>query len=531
VASNSDPPLDPDSVEKPTAPETPELTKEELLELVELVDPEDGYEKHNVEEHFKFFRDPYLRGYVEPEGPIISLARNKDDYELPTQDQVRIPTDEESAILWDLRRAVLRRLRNPLKMDLDTIYDCYLRVPEPRMSYIDARLRHQIFQAFGWPEKKDSKSMLRYFAVVADVQSLGIPLTRAEWNGALSFAGRYVGWTTETETEAAIKLWREMEQEVNVKGSDVTFNILFDVASKAGNFELAEMVYREMENRGHRPNRYHHVSLIHFFGLKLETAGMRAAFREMVQAGEMIDTVVLNAIIRGFLRSGQDLMAERVYERMWASAQEERALEEPEAGEGDGKIRKPKKANSANMIARNRVFDKFITQMLMSFAKLGRRHPELRPVLQRATPIAPDLQTYRIMLNYYGIEMGDMNRVERLIVDMSQFGIPLHGAIFFSLFKSFALHGSRHPNVSWNRDRLDSIWRAFLRAYDENGGPTPDLEIRKWMAVWVLKAWMKCATRDEAMAAYEALRERWELDVVEEQFMIDFVAMAVWNGK
>ncbi|KAK4242202.1 hypothetical protein C8A03DRAFT_11586 [Achaetomium macrosporum] len=506
-----DPKINGDDASGHSRPQSPSRRPKRLRsftkkELLDLIDDYDGEEIGPVEEYLEYLRDPYLRGYAQPHTQKFTFARTAEDFAYPNLEQVIQAGEEEQKTLWELRFAVLTRLRSPHKVDLDHIYDLYQRLPEPRMLYIHARFRHQLLRALGQPDERDSASMLRYFAVIADAKNTGIPLTTAEWNCAIAFATKYVGTVTETEIEAALKLWREMEVEAGIKATNVTFNILFDVACKAGNFALAEMIYREMEGRGHQYNRYHYTSLIHFFGLKHETSGMRAAYKEMVNAGEMIDTVVLNAMIAGLLRSGEEGPAERLYERMKAAS----------LGDGDVGGNSP---DGADIPVRTTSSDRVITQALLMFAKIGRRHPPSRPSLQRMAPLAPDLQTYRILVNHYGVKRGDLAKAAAYIDEMKFFKIPLHHAIFLALFKGFAHHGG-YPRSPWSEQRLTGIWNALLDAVDSGAA---GLEIKTWLAVWALRAFARCSTRERVLDVYDALKARWSLSHADEQFMVDFL--------
>ena len=482
--------------------------------MLALVDPYDDEDPGTVEEHLQFLRDPYMRGYAQRDDPKITLARTRQDVDYPSLEDVTPANENQRSVLWNLRFAILTRLRNPHKVDLDNIYELYQQLPEPRMTYLHGRLRHFFLKALGQPVKRDSRSMLRYFSVIADVRDCGFSLTTSEWNAAISFASRYVGTVTEVETEAALKLWREMECESHVKATDVTFNILFDVASKAGNFVLAEMIYREMESRGHRFNRYHYVSLIHFFGLKLDTIAMRAAYREMVSAGEIVDTVALNAIISGLLRSGEEPAAEKVYDRMLKAAFAAAYAAAERRGD----------TNSKEMLiipSRNYLTDRAVTQALQMFAKLGRRQKHLQQLFQNnPVLIHPDLHTYRILVNHYGVTLGDLNKVAQFLDEMRFFQIPLHGAIFLALFKGFATHGGI-PRSAWSEQRLDGIWVAFLKAMDDG---VEGLFINTWLAGWILRAFQRCSSRERVLGAYEDLKNRWGLDRSDEQYMVDFLA-------
>lgn len=454
------------------------LSQEELLSLV------DQTQDTTIDEHLELTRDPYMRGYAPADGPDLAVSDRRDDKDFPSFYETREGGEHEQETLAKLWRAVQRRLRNPYKTDIEYIYGLYQSLPEPRMPYLHAKIRHGLMKCLG-REEKNSKSMLRYFSVVADIQSNGLRLTRPEWNAALSFAARYVGHSTETEATAAMNLWKEMEHDAGISANAVTFNVLFDVASKAGNFVLSEMLYKEMDKRGFKFNRYHHVSLIHFFGLKMDSDGIRAAYKEMVEDGEMIDTTVLNCVIAGLLRCGEEYAAERVYERMKAA--HERAPAMP---------------------FRNYMNDSAITKVLMMFAKISKQNPKLRRQFQKASPIVPDIQTYRILLNHYAVKMSALDKVAHYLDDMKWFQIPLHGAVFLALFKGFGLYGGPEGQV-WGPQRLESVWNAFAQALAEN---THGLYVDVWMAKWILRAFRKCDTGDRVREVWAELQPRCEMD-------------------
>ncbi|KAI0136789.1 hypothetical protein BJ170DRAFT_603193 [Xylariales sp. AK1849] len=476
---------------RPIALPPPKRLREELLAFV------DQYEDVTVEEQLEFLRDPYMRRYAPPATPKLTISDNVHHMYAPLPEDVQREGPEEQEIVTKLRASVFSRLLRPHSVDTDTIYDLYRALPEPRITFLPARLRHALLAALGVTERKNAKSMLRYFAVVADVKNSGFSLSGAEWNTAISFASRYVATTTVVEAEAALHLWREMEHEAGIKGNEATFNILFDAASKAGKFALAEMIYQEMNTRGIHFNRYHHVSLIHFFGLKMDASGVRAAYKEMVQAGEIIDSLTLNCVITGLLRSGEDDAAERVYEKMKTSDERSKLIPH-----------------------RDYAFNKMVTKVLMMFAKMGRVNPEMHSGLQGTGMVTPDLHTYRILLNHFGVRRGQMSKVAQYLDEMKFFRVPLHGAIFLALFKGFAVHGAVTAS-EWSLQRLTSVWGAFLDAYDAGAD---GLYINTWIAMWALRAFARCSqSRQHVLAVYEDLKLRWDLDATNESFMLDFL--------
>lgn len=533
--------------------------KQDMLALVDQI------QQGTVDDYLDYQRDPYMRGYAPSDGPDITVSDRADDKDFPDFSEVRGGGDPIQRTVAKLWRATQRRLSNPHKTDIDYIYSLYEQLPEPRISYLHSKIRHKFLMVLG-REDKHRTSMLRYFAVFEDIQRAGLRLTRAEWNAGIAFAARWVGHTTERETSAALRMWKEMETVAGIQGNAVTFNILFDVASKAGNYVLAEMLYKEMVKRNLPWNRYHHVSLIHFFGLKMDSDGVRAAYKEMVEAGELIDTVVLNCVIAGFLRCGEEYAAERVYERMKLA--HERAVAMPYRNYMDNNVitkvlmmfaRVSKTASRKRRSKRNAKGDaevdiggstndasKVDSKGDFKADFKGESHDEghgasdneldadaesdgdggaLRKHFQKQSPLVPNMQTYRILLNHYAVRLSALDKVVHFLDDMKWFQVPLHGAIFLALFKGFALHGG--PGQHWSIERLDTVYKAFQIALAENAN---GIYVDAWMARWILRAFRRCDTEEKVLEVWAELEPRCELDFdprdVEhfEDFLVDLLS-------
>ncbi|KAF9871220.1 hypothetical protein CkaCkLH20_11389 [Colletotrichum karsti] len=458
-----------------------------------------------VEEHLELLRDPYLNRYAQPEPTRLFVSERKVEDQYPSfQDAVHGSHSLEE-LVKKLAYAVYIRQRYPWRMSLEALYEVYTTLPEPRMIQMPAVLRHKLLAAFGVPRKRDSRTMLRYFSLIGEVKDCGLALRRSEWNHALSLSSRYVGRTTETETEAALHLWKEMEA-TGAKGNEVTFNILFDAASKSGNFELAEMIYKEMESRGIFFGRYHHVSLIHFFGLKRDADGVRAAYKEMVQDGQLVDTAVLNCVISSFLRCGEELAAVRVYRYMKTNV--------AKGGE--------------DLPERNYNHKKLATTVLEMLTRVAKKYPELRPKYQELATIKPDLRTYRTLLEYFCVKTGNFERVVQYLDEMRHFQVPIHGSVFLMLFKGFSSHGGEFRS-DWSPARLQKVYGALIESLDTGPRRRPsndvsdDLYLDTWLVIWALRAFRKCTTPNNVLSVYDQLKERWDIGEERAEFMNAYV--------
>ncbi|RFU82015.1 pentatricopeptide repeat containing [Trichoderma arundinaceum] len=452
----------------------------------------DQSEVGSAEEYFDFYRDPYRRGYAAPDGPKLRVSENKGDVQYPSPDETAKINDGTQDVLGRLQTAIGQRLRHPTRYSLEGIYKLYCELPEPRMLCLTWQWRNRLLKVMGTPQKRDMESMLRYFALVADVKNAGLTLRRSQWNFALSFATKYTARATTQEMESALRIWKEMEKEAKIMGNDVTFNVLFDVAAKAGNFTLADMIYKEMESRGIEFNRFHHVSLIHYFGLKLDSGGVRAAYREMVESGEMIDTVVLNCVISGLLRCGEEAAAEETYQRM-----------------------KNDHHMASELPQKDYMMNKVVTKVLMMFSRVGKQHPELKKSFQTNVRLTPDLHTYKLLVDHYATRVGNLQKVAQYLDEMKHLKIAIEPTIFLALFKGFYMHGG-FAGSDWSEQRLEGVLAAFYQAHDEHA---KEFRIDRWVVIWALRAVKKCCSNEALVQTFESMSQRWDVKPDRQQFM------------
>ncbi|KAF4472019.1 hypothetical protein FALBO_1080 [Fusarium albosuccineum] len=474
---------------RPSAQGFNAVHRQDPQHLMSLVPQEDS---STVDEHLQFYTDPYRRGYAQADGQKPQVSDKRRDIEYPSKEETPKISDETRQLITKLCHAISYKLRHPHRSTLDPIYNLYLKLPEPRMLYLTWPWRDRLLKVMGTPPKRNSESMLRYFALIADVKNAGLTLRRTHWNLALAFATKYVARATSAEMETALRLWGEMERGAKVKGNEVTFNVLFDVASKAGNFTLAEMIYKEMESRNIPYNRYHYVSLIHYFGLMMNSGGIRVAYRDMVEAGEMIDTTVLNCVISGFLKCGEETSAEETYQRM-----------------KDGHTMGP------TIPDRDYGMGRVVTKVLMMFTKVGKKHPDLQKSLQKQIQLAPNLHTYKLFVEHYAVRVGDLAKVAQYLDEMKFLRITIHPTVFLALFKGFYSHGG-YSGSEWSENRLEGVLKSLYQAKDEG---VRGFRIDRWVVIWALRAVKKCSTTEALVQTFDDMVRRWDIPPDRHPFM------------
>lgn len=408
----------------------------------------------------------------------------------PERSSPSVLEPDDSHEKLDIERLI--RLLEIEDVSQGAILEAYSALPFPGVSRLPESVVRLLFRRISVVERKTNETMMGYLSVVDDMKAADLSLTEAEWNSAIAFTGRCFAKVTSTEVELALLRWKEMEDEANVKSGNVTFNILFDIATKSGKFVLAEMVLKEMQTRGLSINRFMRSGLIYYHGLRGDGDGVRKAYLSLVEAGELVDTVILNCVIASLIRAGEPSAAHQVYERMKALFSSKTGSPVPHQ-------------NWRAVRDLGRVLDRA--------ARQHRKYPERRQRLQDELCLAPNLQTYAIFVDHHATDTGELRRITALLEEMQMLGIPMHGRIFVKLFKGFATHGGVRY-TSWTRQRLESVWASLLITLDEEA---PHVMVKKWMVVWAIRAFSKCCGRQRALEIWTELGTRWKAEGPEEE--------------
>ena len=365
-------------------------------------------------------------------------------------------------------------------------FEAYSKLPSPGVALLHESQIRTLFNQLSLVEKKDKTTALRFLSVIDDMKALNLPIKDAEWNSAISFCGQALTYVRDENLEQALKSWKAMEEESSVKAGIVTFNILFDIAAKSGKFVLADMILKEMEIRDLGFNRFSRVSKIYFYGLKGDGDGVRRAYRELVEAKEIVDTVVLNCVIAAFINAGEAAAAEHVYGRMLQVLWKHNFDKDP-----------------SRTWQHNRALGRLYDHLARE--RRGHNRSPLINLLRGRMVTAPNLHTYAILIDHHANVTGDLGRIAGLLGEMKAFGISLHGRIFRRIFKGFTAHGGQ-VYTEWTFWRLKRVYQALLEVYD---GGTDGIIIQKWLVVWVVRAFGKLGGTDWATHVWEELGTRW----------------------
>ena len=408
-----------------------------------------------------------------------SKPENKAD---PIQYPVRIPTEDEHAAIQELLRVLDKDYT-----DQRQIFDAYSALPFPGVAFLEDRSRRLLLRRMSHVQIKSRKSMIRYLSVIDDMKGANIELIDGEWNSAISFAGRCYQQVTVVEVEAALRIWKEMEEEAGVRSGEVTFSILFDIATKAGKYVLAEMILNEMASRNIRLDRFAHVGLIYYYGVRQDGQGIRKAYRKLVEAGHVVDCVVMDCVVASFLRAKELPAAEMVYERR----------KQVFTQMGGTKVPVMSWRETREL---GKVLDR---------AKLGwADNRQKLQQIQAEQYLGPHPRMYTSFIEYHVSVSGELRQLTNMLDEMQSFGIPVDGRMFVKIFKGFAYNGGV-KYTSWTRARLEHVWTALKSVLDADG---KHVSLQKWMVIWIIRAFAKCSGKERARELWAEVRSRWKSD-------------------
>jgi pentatricopeptide repeat protein len=389
----------------------------------------------------------------------------------------------------------VRRLEKLLEDDEsphDHVYETYKKLPSPGVVYLHIDTIRALLHHLSIVERPTPIAMQRYLSILDDMKNAHIHITRSEWTSAIYLTGRAMGTVSVDDLQSALHVWRDMEHRAGIKGGFVTLNVLFDLSVKAEKYELAETFIRELEKRRLPLHRHFRISTIYYHGIRQNGDAVRKAYQDLVNAGDIVDTVVLNAVIAALIRAGEPSAAEHVFERM-KRLHATRSLPAP----------------GHKFFTRTwrdrRAVGLHLTHEARQFRRASDNERPLKE-LQDYAPIAPDARTYALLIRHHSATAGNIDRVYELMQEMRYNSVSMEGAIFIAIFHGFKHFGGVRYS-SWTRDKLEKIWTQYLKALRDGFD-------RTWISVMAviaaLKAFAKCTDPERTIRAWEEIRKMWQ---------------------
>jgi pentatricopeptide repeat protein len=360
------------------------------------------------------------------------------------------------------------------------LFRLYRDLPAPGVAVLSQRTRGALLRLFAHPRDRRWVDARRYLALVDDMVAARLPVSRSLWSSAIHLAGRSNSKVSKRDLIRAVGLWQKMEHVAGVKADEVVFNILFDIAIKAGAFKVADRLEEEMAERGLGFSRCGKVSKIYYFGLMRDAEGIRIAFDDFIKSGEIVDTVVMNCLIASFLRAGETQTAEQLYSRMLEQQQSKNKHVLPSDDKSSFHI---DGANLSYDMPQYRQRARKLGRVLKKSSALREKFPEYHRALQDSLSMTPDTRTFHIFLRHYAHSSGQLDSFMAVMRDMERtFVVPPRAIIYMFLFEGFALHGRRKKQ--WSAENLRLTWHAYIRALRDSSARLRGLYLNNRKMTW-----------------------------------------------
>lgn len=442
---------------------------------------------------FKNFAEKELSALVDYYGIQLDQRPNED----PEDDGSLVWNVGDSHQPWPLREwtdAVhINRLKKLLLNDEashDDVFETYKKLPTPGVVYLDIDTIRALLHHLAIVERPTPIAMQRYLSVLDDMKTAHIHIKRSEWTSAIHLTGRAMGQVSADDVQSALHVWHDMEHRAGLKGGYVTLNVLFNVAIKAEKYSLAETFIKEMQTRRLKPHRHYRVSLLYYHGVLQDGNAVRRAYQDLVAAGDIVDTVVLNAVIAALIRAGEPSAAEHVFERMKRLNAERR-------------VSAPGHRFFNRTWRDRRALGLHLTYESRKLKKQGGM--EQLKELQDYAPVAPNSRTYALLIRHQASTAGNIDRVTELMQEMRHNSVPFEGTIFTVIFHGFNSFGGVRYS-SWTRDKLERFWTQYLQALNQN---LERMWLSRMVVVAALRAFAKCTDPERTLGVWEEMRELW----------------------
>ncbi|TKX23034.1 DEAD/DEAH box helicase-like protein 2 [Elsinoe australis] len=357
------------------------------------------------------------------------LVRNRGPYAYP----VWTMNDKTAQLVSDFTEL----LRRP-KPDYDQIWKAYIALPQPRVVYFSGQVLVDFLALLRRVKVKHKDVVSRYLTVMEDMSQSDCRISPRDLNSAIHWIGRTKDVDPGESLEKAVEMFQKYEDGF-MKGDLVTFNTLGYLALKAKRNGMVRTILETVAERQLQNDRYTYMLKIAYYGKMKNIQGVKKEYKNMIAAGELIDTIALNAVIRALLDAGDIFMAEKTLERM-----------------KEIHVTKTQKPYAPE----DWIGQRKLGHVLKYSAWQLRHHHDLRAEMQDLTPITPNSHTYRILIEHHAKVTGNLDRMVDLLGEALESNFPIQFGTWRDIFDGFEKH--RYIRFSsWTASNLRKLHELF----------------------------------------------------------------------
>ncbi|QKX56288.1 uncharacterized protein TRUGW13939_03389 [Talaromyces rugulosus] len=336
------------------------------------------------------------------------------------------------------------------------VFTCYKKLPDVGVAYLSRMERKILLRRFAKPLDRRRSHARYYLQLVHDMIDAELPMNRWHWTNAIYFTAHKVPVLERRDLEDALYLWRKMES-VGIVADGAIFELLFMIATKSNQFAVADSLLKEMKHRKLPLSRHGMVSKIYASGRRQDLNGVQDSFDEFVQAGGIVDTTVLNALLSALLQIGSEEVAQQLYSKMITAHTVSHLQTHPQHAFAPSTLTE---------FGGWRYSARRLGDIFKRYTRLRDQYEENPAQVQDLVPMSPDTRTFYIVFNHHCLRTGDLKQICQILRDMETvFLVPPQSFVYNSLFLGFSRHGA---SQGWTKERLLEVWVVFRRLLYES---------------------------------------------------------------
>jgi hypothetical protein len=394
--------------------------------------------------------------------------------------QIKKPSTYNRRILEDLWRLV----ENPYT-PYKTVYAKYTELTYPHSLHLPYGLLEKVLAHLSVrdSEQRDPLFASEYMAILHEMMVHGVLVKRWMWDTAMHYLANDVPWIREPEIDSMINLWTRMEKLSGQRANHVTLTTMFITATKAGKYALADRLWRELGARKLRIDRVARVAQIYAYGIRKDGYKIRQCYIDLIDAGEIVDIVVINCTISALIKANEGAAAEEVFERTKAiDLDRYNSLIFPETWRGARALRG-------------------VMNTGPTLSEADRREAAA------VSPISPNAQTYQILVRYRCHTHEDIGPAMDLLDEMVVAKIQPGVGIFSLLFKKL-----NQPSFQARRSSVIQLWSVFETAVWNNEDYQKHAKFMDHaLLLNIIGTFARHLSKDAAREKWEEIAKKWDL--------------------
>ncbi|CAG8474796.1 14064_t:CDS:1 [Acaulospora colombiana] len=240
----------------------------------------------------------------------------------PKQNSLNPETIRTSKLLGQFYSSLTQR-------DLPNTWRAYEElIRESKIQYLTRNDFRHVIELITQNASERSENFRRLTIVIDDMKSRQFNIARYDFHAIISYFARSGHRIGRRDVIRALSMFYIMKNLAEVRPNITTYNVMFNIAVKASQFEIALRLIHDMTKQGLKPGVKIFTSLIHNLATKCEFAKLTRTLDLMSKFGISPDSHTWNTVIWAHMKSGDLKSAMSVYSKMISQVKKPKMIEQ-----------------------------------------------------------------------------------------------------------------------------------------------------------------------------------------------------------